>query len=87
MMNQEKTTLFSDRVAAGSRNYFFDVREAENGNRYLMINETRKVGEDFKRSSIMIFEDDLLKFNRGVKSVTDYIVNQSLPAAETVASE
>jgi hypothetical protein len=35
----------------------------------------------------MIFEDDLLKFNRGVKSVTDYIVNQSLPAAETVASE
>jgi hypothetical protein len=86
-MNQEKTTLFSDRVAAGSRNYFFDVRESENGNKYLTINETRKVGEDFKRSSIMIFEEDLLKFNRGVKNVTEYLVNQSIPAAEAAASD
>jgi len=86
-MNQEKTTLFSDRVATGSRNYFFDVREAENGNKYLMINETRKVGEEFKRSSIMVFEDDLLKFNRGIKNVTDYIVDQSSPEAEPAATE
>ena len=86
-MNQEKTTLFSERVTLGSRNYFFDVREAENGNKYVVINETRKVGEDFKRSSIMIFEDDLLKFNNGVKNVTDYIVKQSLPVAETAANE
>jgi hypothetical protein len=82
-MNQEKAPLFSERVALGSRNYFFDVREAENGNKYLSINETRKVGEEFKRSTIMIFEDDLLKFNRGLKSVTDFIVNQAAPIAET----
>jgi hypothetical protein len=86
-MNQEKSALFSDRVTAGSRNYFFDVREAENGNKYLVINETRKVGEEFKRSTIMIFEDELLKFNRGIKNVTDFIVNQSVPAAATAASE
>jgi hypothetical protein len=83
MMNQEKAPLFSERVALGTRNYFFDVREAENGNKFLSINETRKVGEDFKRSSIMIFEDDLLKFNRGLKNVTDFIVNQVMPAAAT----
>jgi hypothetical protein len=86
-MNQEKSALFSDRVTAGSRNYFFDVREAENGNKYLVINETRKVGEEFKRSTIMIFEDELLKFNRGIKNVTNFIVNQSAPEAETAASE
>lgn len=81
-MNQEKSTLFSERITSGNRNYFFDVREAENGNKYLLINETRKVGEEFKRSSIMVFEDDLLKFNRGIKNVTGYIFNDSIPVAE-----
>ena len=86
-MNQEKTALFSDRVAVGNRNYFFDVHESENGNRYIIINESRKVGEDFKRNSIMVFANDLLKFNQGVKNVTDFIVKESSPTTEQSANE
>ena len=77
-MDQKKLELFTERVDTNSRHYFFNVKKAENGSKYLVINESRKVGDEFKRNSIMIFEDDLIKFNKGLKSVTNYVAENSL---------
>ena len=77
-MDQKKLELFTERVDTNSRHYFFNVKKAENGSKYLIINESRKVGDEFKRNSIMIFEDDLMKFNKGLKTVTNYLAENSL---------
>lgn len=73
-MSTAKKELFSERVRAGSRTYFFDVKEAATGAKYLVINESKKVGESHEHNRIMIFEEDILSFNEGLKKAVDFMV-------------
>jgi len=45
-MAVNKKELFSERVFAGSRIYFFDVKEATDGTKYLVIDESRHTEGD-----------------------------------------
>lgn len=51
-------------LRAGKRTYFFDVKEASNGNNYLKIAESQfiKEGEPRKRNTIILFKDDVKEF-------------------------
>lgn len=58
-----RNELYSSRVRAGSRTYFFDIHKASNGNFYMDITESRKKSEnEFIRNNIMIFEEDAKDF-------------------------
>jgi hypothetical protein len=70
---QPRKELFKEKVTAGSRTYFFDVKEASNGNRYLVINESKKVGDKNEYSRIMIFENQIPAFTEGFKKVYNYL--------------
>ncbi len=54
-------TLFSEKVAAGKRTYFFDLKENQQGSRLLKITESRKNEGEFIRNSILIFQEDFDK--------------------------
>jgi len=54
--------LFTEKVVAGSRTYFLDVKEAKDGTRYLVISESRKTGSKYEHSRVMIFEEHLEAF-------------------------
>ena len=41
-METRREELFSTNVAAGSRTYFFGVKESVNGDKYLTVSESRK---------------------------------------------
>jgi len=56
-MPEKKEALFSKSVKAGTRTYFFDVKESVKGNKYLTITESKKVEDKFERNSIMIFDN------------------------------
>ncbi len=43
-MTGEKKELFTERVLAGNRTYFFDVKEAKDGTKYLVISESKQAG-------------------------------------------
>lgn len=73
-MSTAKKELFLERVRAGSRTYFFDVKEAATGAKYLVINESKKVGESHEHNRIMIFEEDILSFGEGLKKAVDFMV-------------
>lgn len=50
-------------VRAGRRTYFFDVREAKNNKKFLIISESTPNEEGtFSRSSVLIFQDDIENF-------------------------
>lgn len=69
-MSTEKKELFSEKVRAGSRTYFFDVKETASGSKYLVINESRKVGESHEHKRVMVFEEDIQSFSEGfIKAV------------------
>ena len=49
----------SKTVKAGSKTYFFDLKETKEGQPYLTITESRFMGEgkDRERASIVVFPD------------------------------
>lgn len=55
--------LFSERVAAGSRTYFFDVKESAEGVRYMVISESKPKDAGFEHHRVMVFEEHLEKFS------------------------
>lgn len=72
----KKTEIFSEKIQAGSRNYFFDVRVSSDGVKYLTISESkRKEGENFDHDRIMIFEEHIETFREGLSKAFDFILN------------
>lgn len=58
---QDDKVLFTEKVSAGKRTYFFDVKENHQGTRILKITESRKNDGEFIRHSVMIFQEDFDK--------------------------
>jgi hypothetical protein len=54
--------LFNTRVASKSRNYFFDIKQSQHGDHFLIISESIKQKEGFKRQQIMVFNTLLTDF-------------------------
>jgi hypothetical protein len=72
-----KKALFSERVHAGSRIYFFDVKEAIDGTKYLVIDESRhSEGDSYTHNRVMVFEDNVAKFMEGLTKAVNAITNQ-----------
>jgi hypothetical protein len=55
--------IFSEKIAAGSRTYFFDVKESDQGVRYLVISESRQTGSASEHYRVVVFEEHLEKFS------------------------
>lgn len=75
-MDTERKELFSERVSAGSRTYFFNIKETSKGDKYLVINESKKSGETFEHHRVMIFEEDFSAFNEGLKKAIEFVINK-----------
>ena len=59
----EKMSLHTRMVRAGKRTYFFDVREAKNNKKFLIISESTPSGNGaFSRSSVLVFQEDIESF-------------------------
>ena len=71
---KEKKELFSLKVRAGKRTYFFDVKETIYGKKYVEITESKSVDKSsFERYNIIIFEEDLENFKKALIEVIDFI--------------
>ena len=68
MSSAARKELFSERVAAGTRTYFLDVKESQQGELYLVISESRAVDDGFEHSRVMVFEDHLEPFIDGLRN-------------------
>lgn len=55
-------SVYSQRVYAGRRIYYFDVKRSSRGDYYLVISEKRRTDEGAKRDRIWVFMEDLSKF-------------------------
>lgn len=62
------SALYSTMVRAGRTTYFVDLKEAKNGNKYLVISEHHINGEEKSRVSVKVFGDTIPEF---VKAVQD----------------
>jgi hypothetical protein len=69
-------TLFSEKVAAGKRTYFFDLKEDNKGAKILKITESRKNDGEFIRHSVLIFQEDFEKIFEALDKVKAQLNSQ-----------
>jgi hypothetical protein len=85
--------VYSVRVPAGKRTYFFDVKETRGKDLYLTITESKRrgEGEGFSKHKIFLYREDFEKFEEGFVEAVDKIAelmdsgNYRDPIAERAA--
>ena len=73
--NKEREEVFSKKVRAGKRTYFFDVKATRSNDYYVTITESKKRFEDgvFIKHKIFLYKEDFEKFAEGLNDVVEYI--------------
>ena len=73
--NREREEVFSKKVRAGKRTYFFDVKATRSNDYYVTITESKKRLEDgvFIKHKIFLYKEDFEKFTEGLKETIEYI--------------
>ena len=96
--NNEKAEIYSQRVRAGKRTYFFDVKSTRSNDYYVTITESkRKFNEDnfsYEKHKIFLYKEDFVKFMEALQGTIDHVKSELLteealaaleaPVAETV---
>ena len=88
MEDRRKEELFSKKVKAGRRTYYFDVKENVNSDKYLIISETKAV--DFgnqDRFRIMVFPEDIDNFQEAFTEVVSFIKSNNLVRSRRIEEE
>jgi len=83
VQNEEKEMIYSKRVRAGKRTYFFDVRTTKAKDYYLTVTESRRQQRDgefyYEKSKLFIYKEDFNKFADAMQETIDHIKSELLP--------
>lgn len=73
--------IFSRRVPAGKRTYFFDVKTTRSGKDFfLTITESKRVDENrYEKHKIFLYKEDFGKFVAAMHEVVRFIQDECLP--------
>ena len=81
--DKDKDKIYSKRVRAGKRTYFFDVRSTRSSDYYLTITESRRYQKDdgfvFEKSKMFIYKEDFEKFAEALNETLDHIKTELMP--------
>ena len=81
--NNDREEIFSERVRAGKRTYFFDVKATRSNDYYLTITESkRKYKEDgfvYEKHKIFLYKEDFHKFVEALNKSVDHVKTELLP--------
>ena len=82
MEDKDRNEIYSKRVRAGKRTYFFDVRATRAGDNYLTITESKRKFKDdgegvyYEKHKIFLYKEDFEKFKTAVDNTIERIENQ-----------
>jgi hypothetical protein len=87
--NGYKDEIFTKRVRAGKRTYFFDVKSTKSEKDfYITITESKRVGEDeYEKHKIFLYKEDFDKFKEALHETVDYVQTQLLDQLEAAKQE
>ena len=79
----DKEEIFSKRVKAGKRTYFFDVKATRSNDYYLTITESKRKfqgeGFSYEKHKIFLYKEDFLKFVSALNETVDHVKEELLP--------
>lgn len=83
MQREERDRIYSKKVRAGKRTYFFDVRTTRSSDYFLTITESRRFQRDgdfvYEKSKMFVYKEDFEKFADALQDTVDYIKKELIP--------
>lgn len=79
--NRDQNSIFSKRVKAGKRTYFFDVRATKSNDYFLTITESTRKFDDgnYVKSKIFLYKEDFNKFIEALNETVKHVKSELLP--------
>lgn len=78
-----KEEIYSKRVRAGKRTYFFDIKATRSNDYYLTITESKKrYKEDgfyYEKHKIFLYKEDFSKFSGALNECIDHVKEELMP--------
>lgn len=73
--------IYSKKVRAGKRTYFFDVKSTKANDYFLTITESKKRFEDgtFLKHKIFLYKEDFNKFLEAFEETINYVKTELMP--------
>ncbi len=82
----DKPEIFSQRVRAGKRTYFFDVKATRGNDYYLTITESKRKNKDdgfyFEKHKIFLYKEDFDKFIEALNNCVDHVKTDLMPEVD-----
>ena len=82
-MDTDKNEIFSKRVKAGNRTYFFDVKATRSNDYYLTITESRRKYKDdgftYEKHKIFPYKEDVNKFLEALTTTLEHVKTELMP--------
>lgn len=89
-MEENKTNgrdeIFSTKVKAGKRTYFFDVKATRSNDYYLTITESKKRfkedGFTYEKHKIFLYKEDFNKFVEALNTTVSHVKKELMPEVD-----
>ena len=82
-MDSDKNEIFSKRVRAGKRTYFFDVKATRSNDYYLTITESKRKYKDdgftYEKHKIFLYKEAFNKFLDALTQTVDHVKTELMP--------
>lgn len=89
--DNERAEIFSERVRAGKRTYFFDVKATRSNDYYLTITESKRRYKDdgffYEKHKIFLYKEDFNKFMRALSETIGHVKEELMPDVDFDAFE
>ena len=79
--HNDNREVFSKRVKAGKRTYFFDVKATRGNDYYITITESKKSFEDgnYVKHKIFLYKEDFNKFMEAFTETINHVKTELMP--------
>ena len=78
---REREEVYSERVRAGKRTYFFDVRATRSDDYYITITESKRRfdGRGYDKHKVFLYKEDFNKFVTALNKAVDHVKTELMP--------
>jgi hypothetical protein len=81
--NNGRDEIYSSKVKAGKRTYFFDVKSTRSNDYYLTITESKKRfkedGFTYEKHKIFLYKEDFNKFLEALTNTLNHVKQELMP--------
>ena len=81
--DKDRDEVYSERVKAGKRTYFFDVKATKSNDYYLTITESKRKPRDdgfyYEKHKIFLYKEDFNKFTEALNTVVSHVKEELMP--------